>query len=176
MRAPLRFLATLLLLSLVAAAACFSADEQSATESKLKAFLVDKLGEDAQGIRVTVVKGKATLTGEVERRATEELAEEVALAYPGISRVKNDIDLAKSETVEQAVGGELSDGKLESTVKGALVDEMGRRGFSLEVEAVDGVVSLRGTVPDEARRKIALDATRKVGGVKQVIDLISVAK
>lgn len=176
MRTPLRILATLLLLSLVATAACFSADERSATESKLKAFLVDKLGDDAQGIRVTVVKDKATLTGEVKRRPTEELAKEVALAYPGIQRVKNDIELAKGETVEQAVGSELSDGKLESMVKGALVDEMGRRGFSLEVEAVEGVVCLRGTVPDEARRRIALDTTRKVGGVKQVIDLIAVAK
>jgi osmotically-inducible protein OsmY len=176
MPSPSRRIVLFCLISLAASAAPSLADDRSPTEEKLKALLVEKLGDDARSITVTIVKTKATLTGEVKRRATEELSKEVALTYPGIMRVKNDIDLAKSETVEQAVGGELSDGKLESEVKGRLIDELGRRGFSLEVEAVDGVVSLRGTVPDEARRKIALDTTRKTGGVKQVIDLISIAK
>jgi hyperosmotically inducible protein len=90
--------------------------------------------------------------------------------------VKNDIELERSETMEEAVGGEVGDGALESMVKGLLLDELGRRGFSIEVEAVDGVVSLRGTVPDEARRKLALETARKVDGVKQVVDLVSVAK
>jgi len=175
MTSPTRVLLLLSLLSLVTAPACM-ADDRSPTEEKLKAFLVEKLGDDARGIRVTVVKTKATLTGEVKRRSTEELSEEVALAYPGIARVENEIDLAQSESVEDTVGGELSDGKLESMVKGVLIDELGRRGFSLEVEAVEGVVSLRGTVPDEARRKLALETTKKVDGVKQVIDLISVGK
>ena len=40
----------------------------------------------------------------------------------------------------------------------------------------DGVVSLRGTVPDEARRKLALETAKKVDGVKELIDLIAVAK
>lgn len=171
-----RILVFLSLIALIAAPACTLADDRSPTEEKLEAFLVEKLGDDARGITVTIVKSKATLTGEVERRPTEELSKEVALAFPGITSVKNDIELAKSESMEQAVGGEISDGKLESTVKGTLVDELGRRGFSIEVEAVDGVVSLRGTVPDEARRKLALDTAKNVGGVKRVIDLVAVAK
>jgi osmotically-inducible protein OsmY len=176
MRLPLRTLVALSLLALLAASACLSADDRSPTEEKLKAFLIEKLGDDARGITVTVVKTRATLTGEVKRRCTEELSEEVALAYPGITRVKNDIELERSETMEEAVGGEVGDGALESMVKGLLLDELGRRGFSIEVEAVDGVVSLRGTVPDEARHKLALETAKKADGVKQVIDLVSVAK
>jgi len=176
MPSPARVLAFLSLIALFASPACLRADDRSPAEQKLKAFLVEKLGDDARGITVTVVKTKATLTGEVKRRPTEELSKEVALAYPGITSVKNDIELAKSESMEEAVGGEIGDGKLESMVKGTLVDELGRRGFSIEVEAVDGVVSLRGTVPDEARRKLALETAKKVDGVKELIDLIAVAK
>ncbi|MBP1612026.1 MAG: hypothetical protein H6Q01_689 [Acidobacteria bacterium] len=184
MPSPARVLAFLSLIALFASPACLRADDRSPAEQKLKAFLVEKLGDDARGITVTVVKTKATLTGEVKRRPTEELSKEVALAYPGITSVKNDIELAKSESMEEAVGGEVNDGRLESMVKGTLVDELGRRGFSIEVEAVDsieveavdGVVSLRGTVPDEARRKLALETAKKVDGVKELIDLIAVAK
>jgi len=39
---------------------------------------------------------------------------------------------------------------------------------------VEGVVSLRGELPDEARRGFALKAARSVDGVKKVIDLIKI--
>ena len=42
------------------------------------------------------------------------------------------------------------------------------------LEATDGVVSLRGTVPDANRKKLALDTAGKTEGVKRVIDLIKI--
>jgi osmotically-inducible protein OsmY len=61
-------------------------------------------------------------------------------------------------------------------VKYQLTREVGKWARKIEVEAVEGVVSLRGTVPDQARYDIALKTATGVGGVKQVIDLLRIAE
>ena len=59
-------------------------------------------------------------------------------------------------------------------MKRHLHSEIGKRSKDIEVEAVDGVVSLRGTLPDASRKQIALDAAAKTKGVKKVVDLIKI--
>jgi osmotically-inducible protein OsmY len=61
-------------------------------------------------------------------------------------------------------------------VKYQLNREIGKTAWKIEVEAVEGVVSLRGTVPDQARLEIALKTAAGVKGVKQVVDLLRVEK
>ncbi len=151
-----------------------AADTRASSEKKLKAFLVEKLGDDAQGINVTLVDTKATLTGQVTRRPTQELCKEVALAFPGVTKASNEVTLKKEEGVEQTIKSEFSDGELEGRVKSILTTELGKRGWDLEVEAVEDTVSLRGTVPDQVRKDLALKLTLETSGVKHVIDLINV--
>jgi len=152
-------------------------------EQKIAAMLVSKLGEDAATIRVVVDnRGKAMLVGTTTRRSTQELAKEVALFVPGVEKVQNKVEFvptaaSEGNVAEQAVattGDEASDSALETSVKYQLVREIGKRARKIEVEAVEGVVSLRGTVPDQARYDIALTTAKGVGGVKQVIDLLRV--
>ena len=57
-----------------------------------------------------------------------------------------------------------------------LKKELGAHAKALEVENVGGTVSVRGTLPDDARLKIARDAVKSVPGVKKVVDLLEVAK
>jgi osmotically-inducible protein OsmY len=71
-------------------------------------------------------------------------------------------------------GRALSDADLETQVKSRLLGELGRFALEIEVEATDGVVSLRGWVPDAARERFALDTAQGVRGVERVIDLIRV--
>ena len=52
--------------------------------------------------------------------------------------------------------------------------EIGRYALDLEVEATDGVVSLRGKLPDRLRKRLALDTAKETQGVKTVIDLLDV--
>ena len=59
-------------------------------------------------------------------------------------------------------------------MKRALSDQIGKYSKTVEVEAADGAVSLRGSVPDAARKKIAVDTATKVKGVKKVVDLITI--
>jgi hyperosmotically inducible protein len=69
---------------------------------------------------------------------------------------------------------EVADAVLEGKVKTGLLEELGKVAFDIEVEATDGVVSLSGTVPDAARRDLAVKIARKTSGVKELHDLLNV--
>jgi len=152
-------------------------DAAYAKELEIRDLLLEKGGESAMGIRVTVDRTKAILTGEVPGRPAQELAEEVAKSVEGIKSVDNRLQIkprsggpAPAQTLEQ----ELADARLEAKVKRHIHDEIGQWSKEIGVEAVEGVVSLRGTVPDENRKKLALDTAQKTKGVKKVIDLLKV--
>jgi hyperosmotically inducible protein len=178
-------LAVLVLLATAGAGAwAQSQGEQDATllkEIEIQDALLEKGGAGAVGIRVTVDGNKAILTGEVGTRAAQELAEEVALSVQGIKSVDNRLKLATPpagtgpEKAGRNMEQELADAKLESKVKRHLYSEIGRRARQVEVEATDGVVSLRGELPDASRKQIALQTVGKTNGVKKVIDLLRVA-
>jgi osmotically-inducible protein OsmY len=149
----------------------------AAKELEIHDLLLDKAGADALGVRVTVDRGKAILTGEVKSRATQELAEEVAKSVGGINSVDNRIQLAAGATTGPGTttDQEFADASLEIKVKRALWLEIGRHASDVEVEVAAGVASLRGTVPDAARKEIALSSAGKVKGVTRVVDLLTVA-
>lgn len=148
---------------------------------RVRAKLLAELGTDALGAEIAAEGSRVLLSGAVGERSTQELAEEVAASVSGVRRVDNRIALEPREGGSGPVGRaaseaerELRDAALESRVKSALLGELGRWALEIEVEAADGVVSLRGWVPDRERRKLALDAARDVRGVERVIELIRV--
>lgn len=151
-------------------------DANYAKELEIRELLLEKGGERALGIQVSVDRTKAILIGEVPTRAAQELAEQVALSVEGIKSVNNRLRVGGkgAENPGRTMEEETADAYLESKVKRHLYSEIGKRARDLEVEAVDGVVSLRGTVPDASRKQIALDAATKTKGVKRVVDLIKV--
>ncbi|HVR98523.1 MAG TPA: BON domain-containing protein [Thermoanaerobaculia bacterium] len=176
------FLAVAVLILLAAAvggAAAQSQGEADPTllkEIEIRDSLLEKVGNDAVGIRVTVDGKKAILTGKVPTRAAQELSEEVALNVEGIKSVDNRLKVVPpgGETTDQTLEQEMADARLETKVKRHLYSEIGKRARHIEVEVTDGIVSLRGEVPDESRKQLALDTAGKTEGVKQVIDLLRV--
>ncbi len=165
--------------SLVAlVAAPMRAQATADTEKKIQTLMVEKLGDDAKTIRAAVVGDKAILTGQVQEKWTAELCKEVALTVPGIAKVDDQVTSKKAAGIFHGkMAAETEDAALESTVKSKLSDQVGKDySGALEVEASDGVVSLRGNLPDATRREQAIKAAAGVAGVKKVIDLISVPK
>lgn len=151
------------------------------TELRVKTALLEKLGADALPISVTVIGTRVVLAGTVEKRATQELAEEVALAVEGIASADNRLALEPESggTAERATrdaGREIDDAMLESKVKLALFNELGKHAARIEVEAVDGVVSLRGWLPDKERERLAIRTAKEVRGVTKVVDLLKRAR
>ena len=146
---------------------------------KIKTSLLDKLGWEATRINIDVKTGTVWLTGKVKDRASIGTAGEIAKAAGGVKEVKNVLEVEGgsgdksrvTKAVEHAQQ-EVDDAVLESRVKGNLLQQMGRVGFSVEVEANSGVITLSGKVPDDLRHKLALQTAEKVSGVKKVVDLI----
>jgi osmotically-inducible protein OsmY len=177
--------AALVALVLTAGAAHAAAQQQKASEEdptyakelEIRDLLLEKGGESALGIRVTVDGAKAILTGDVPGRPAQELAEEVALSVDGIKSVDNRLRITPpsgAAAPTQSLAQEVADAKLEAKVKRHIHDEIGKWSKEIGVEAVEGVVSLRGTLPDANRKQLALDAAVKTKGVRRVIDLIKV--
>mgnify|MGYP001048711759 CR=1 FL=1 len=61
---------------------------------------------------------------------------------------------------------------LESRVRHVLLRAIGVPAARVEVEATDGVVSLRGQLPDRDASRLAVEAARGVPGVRRVVDLL----
>lgn len=132
-------------------------------------------GEDAKQIEVKIEGSTATLTGTVSERSTQELAEEVARSIPGVTAVNNQLAGPRAQGLDK-LRTEVADAALEMSVKGALARDAGASvADALEIEAADGVVSLRGAVNDGNTRSRALEVATRVEGVRKVVDLIEVA-
>jgi osmotically-inducible protein OsmY len=170
---------TVAVLAAVTAAAprAGAADDVRKREAGVGALLVEKLGKDAEAIRVTLTGDKVILTGEVENRSVQELAEEVALFFDGVASVDNQVTARHDPKLGKGLlTNEAGDSELETTVKMRLRGEIGTHAEKIEVEAVGGWVSLRGVAPEKARRDIALATAAGTKGVTKVIDLLRIAK
>lgn len=150
--------------------------------ARVRIALLEHLKSDGLGIHIDVKNGEVVLRGAVKRRSSLDLAERAAAAVEGVRSVKSMVRLeveaaTPDSAVERAVrtaGSEVEDALLEAHVKVRLIDEIGRAAFAIEVEAVDGVVSLSGTVPDESRRQLARDTARRTSGVVELHDLLRI--
>ena len=160
--------------------------KEDLTEARLKLevrlALLDHFKLDALHIGISVEGTEVTLTGTVKHKSTQELAKEVALSVNGVSGVDNRLAVEPGEAESDSTmkkemgkaGQELDDAALESKVKLRLLDSIGLKAFKVEVEASEGIVSLRGTLPGEDFHRIAVRVARNTDGVKKVIDLIKV--
>ncbi len=162
----------------VAAIPALAADATSVAdrEASLAKLLVDKLGPDAGTIHVTIVGEKTTLTGEVTLRATQELADEV-LKYAAVKKIDNQLKAKNAKGVfEGKVNKEIADEKIEKAARSKVKGEVGAHYKGLEVECVGSTCSVRGMLPDQARKDLALKAAAGVEGVKTVVDLVKIGE
>jgi osmotically-inducible protein OsmY len=141
--------------------------------TSVRAKLIDKLGADALRISVSVAGETATLTGEVTKSPSQGLAEEVALSVQGIKKVDNKVTVKDAAGPVAASEASVKNVALEMKVKGILLTEIGKNALKIEVEVVDGVVSLRGKLDNPEASKAAIAKTRSIEGVKKVVNLLS---
>lgn len=112
---------------------------------------------------------------EAQRAVTEKRAE--------LARMQEKLDAAErrlqqarermaaaSQKLEQSVNDEV----LFRTVQRAMLDEERFTGAAIAVGVEDRVVTLTGTVPDEATRDLAIQVARGHAGVRDVVDFLEV--
>jgi osmotically-inducible protein OsmY len=163
-----------LLAAAFAASPATAAETTAEKEAALGKLLVDKLGPDAAPIKVAIVGDKTTLIGQVQMRSTQELADEV-LKYAGVTKIDNQVK-AKNEKglFSGKTEKEIADNKLEQTVRSKVKGEVGSHYKELQIECTGDSCSVRGTLPDQSRKDLALKTAAGVYGVKRVIDLVRI--
>ena len=145
---------------------------EAITATAVKAKLIDKLGADAFHVDVAVSGETATLTGQVAKASSQDLAKQIALSVDGIKKVDDKTTAANAPGFVAASEATVNNMALELKVRSVLLTEIGTNAFKITIDANDGVVSLRGKLESDATTKAAIQKTRAITGVKKVVDLL----
>ena len=137
--------------------------------SKVKLALAKDPVTKARKIDVDTVDGVVTLTGMVETEAEKRRAEDLARKVAGVRAVRNNLMVG-----HRSFGRSLDDKLLTARIKTKLIAEPGIRSLSIDVDTVDGVVTLTGVVKSEEQRRRVIEIVRTTKGVKGVIDNLTV--
>lgn len=122
-------------------------------------------------VHVKVTDANVTLSGRV---ATAAEKAHVLSAVRGVRGVKSVADELTVGNAGPSLSQSARDAGLVAEVEGVMAAQAGVNVSSVKVGAKDGVVTLVGHVPTAAIKSTMVDAARKAGGVRIVIDQIAV--
>ena len=133
---------------------------------------------DAFDINTDVKNGKVTLTGKVDREVDKALASELVMSLDGVKDVDNQLTVIEEldEDQDGEVMQSLNDAKIETVIKTRLMFESEVSGLEIDVESKMGVVTLSGTVDDDAERQLALKIAENTNDVKSVVDMLKMTE
>jgi hyperosmotically inducible protein len=137
------------------------------------ALLKNLKGADGARIHIEVEGHTVTLTGQVKERASMKLCGEVARSVEGVGQVHNKVALTPDSAAQDGLEARMKDQLLESEVKMRLLRDVGQDGLRVELEAADGVVSVRGKLAAADKKEPILKSVRATPGVVDVKDLLS---
>ncbi|MFT6331370.1 MAG: osmotically-inducible protein OsmY [Bermanella sp.] len=120
--------------------------------------------KEQASISVQVFNGTALLVGQAPTRALMQQAEKLASSVKNIKKIHNQIRLGSPIPANVIA----NDAWLASKVKTKLIADKRIDGLHIEIEVENGEVFLMGLV-SEQESNIAVDITRNIQGVKQVI-------
>lgn len=137
--------------------------------AKVKAKLIEDPITKARKIDVDTVNGVVTLTGLVESEKEINRAIEIARSVPGVKKVVNNLRVGK-----RSIGRYLDDKEITARIKAKFIADPELKALSIDVDTLNGVVTLTGVVERESQRERAVRLAKSVEGVKQVIVNIQV--
>ena len=164
----------LLMCSLIAGLAVFTntlAGAATLTQDQLVSN-VEGVVEPFRQVKAEVSEnGEVTLTGIVQTEGERQDAEKRVKSLNGVTKVENKIEIGPSEG--ESVGDYVDDATTTTSVKTKLLAEDGLKSVEIHVDTVEGVVTLTGTVDDEAQKSLAEQVARSVGGVSSVVNKLT---
>jgi len=139
--------------------------DDTTTASRISiAMLNDTAIKEQTSISVQVFNGTALLVGQAPTQALMQQAEKLASSVKNIKKLHNQIRLGPPIPASIVA----NDVWLASKVKTKLIADKRIDGLHIEIEVENGEVFLMGLV-SEQESNIAVDITRNISGVKQVI-------
>jgi hyperosmotically inducible protein len=108
-------------------------------------------------------------------------AERDAVATAGRAGAERARDVAaqvgeKTAQAAKTAGEALSDGSLTAKIKAKMALDDTVKALDLNIDTVDGVVTVRGKVRTSAERERALALARETNGVRRVVDQVKVER
>lgn len=159
--------------------------EQSVTEARLEgqigtAILLNRHLNSFE-ISVDVDGDTAILTGEVDESTDKELAERVAMNAKGIKRVDNRITMdgdaprrARGADNDRDFGEAIEDASVTAAVKSRLLWNDTTDGLDINVDTMDGKVTLSGNATTNDEKALATRLAKRTDGVRSVDNRIVV--
>jgi hyperosmotically inducible periplasmic protein len=141
----------------------------AAISSKIEAKLAADTQTNNFEIDVDTLNGQVKLRGMVETQAERSAAERLAKATEGVRSVDNQIKIG-----DLTVGENINDAWIVTKVKSQLAADPEVNSFNIDVDALDGQVTLSGVVTAERARQEAERIAKATEGVKLVRNEIRV--
>lgn len=140
----------------------FASDTDSRIESAAKDSYAFKTYLKDDDIKVESEKGVVTLSGTVANEYHKSLASDTVEGLPGVKSVDNKLQLKASSPPTN------SDAWLADKVKATLLFHRSVSATNTEVDAKDGIVTLRGNASSQAQKELTSEYAADVDGVKKV--------
>ena len=138
-------------------------------ESSAKKSYVFKTYLKDDDIKIQSKDGAVTLTGTVSEESHKSLAQETVAGLPGVKSVDNRLEVKGEHPAEN------SDAWLTAKVKTTLLFHRSVSATT-EVNAKDGIVTLRGDAASQAQKDLTTEYAKDVEGVKDVKNEMTVSK
>jgi osmotically-inducible protein OsmY len=168
------YAAALLLGGLLGACSSTQPPSVQIDDARIHTELTARLAADDDtspfSIDINVNEGVVHLTGAVETATEREEAGRIARGVEGVREVVNDISLGG----EQTLGEKVDDASVTARVKAKIAASSQLNPFNIQVNTVDGVVSLTGRVHSESEKAEAERLARETDGVRRVRNLLEV--
>ena len=142
-------------------------DRIESTAKKSYVFKTYLKGDD---IKIASKDGVVTLTGTVADNHNKSLAQETVAGIPDVKSVDNKLVIKGTPPAEN------SDAWIITKVKATLLYHRSVSGFNTEVNAKDGIVTLKGEAPSQAQKDLTTEYAKDVDGVKGVNNQMTVGK
>lgn len=117
-------------------------------------------------ISVATYSGVVLLVGQTQTPELKQHVQDVVKQIKGVKKIYNEIQISGSESLFASV----DDAWLTSKVKTMLIRRADLNSGQIKVVTENGVVYLMGNVSHE-QANLAADATRRVGGVRKVVEV-----
>ncbi|MFA5256767.1 MAG: BON domain-containing protein [Opitutales bacterium] len=142
---------------------------------KINTILLFHRNVSASDTKIFVAKGVVTLRGTASSSAQKELTTEYAKDIDGVKSVSNEMTVVQAPTKpETTMGEKIDDASITAQVKVALALHRSTSAFKTSVSTTDGVVTIGGTVKNDAEKSLVAKLVNDVKGVTSIVNNITV--
>lgn len=148
----------------------YATDTDKRIESSFQKSFVYKTYLQDEHIKINSKDGLVTLSGDVLDENHKPMAEAIAEALPGVTKVDNRIEIKGERPVEK------SDTWIRMKIQTTLVFHRNVNASKTEVYVKDGVVTLRGEANSQFQKDLTTEYAKDIDGVKSIDNELTIGK